>query len=158
MVLVAAGCARPELVVVHDLAAAAPFAELQSAWVSVQPGTLETELLEERGFERAAGFGADDLSSLFRTPATLLVPLGDPPPARLLVDVAPEPGYEGRELEVAVAGTVVGRHRLQPGRQRFLVHMPSSLERRGRTRIRLRVPDLPADFRRGPFVARLYGL
>jgi arylsulfatase len=143
---------------VHDLVAAAPFAELRSAWVSVRPGTLEGELLEERGFERAAGFGTDDLSSLLRSPATLLVPLGAPAAGRLVVDVAPEPGYEGHELEVAVAGTTVGRHRLEPGRQRFVVDLPSALKATGRTRIRLRLSGMPEHARRGPFVARLYGL
>ena len=158
LALVAAACARPGLVAVHDLVAAAPFAELRSAWVCVRPGTLETELLEERGFERSAGFGTDDLSSLLRSPATLLVPLGAPAPGRLVVDVAPEPGYAGLDLEVAVAGTTVSRRRLQPGRQRFMVDLPTGLKSTGRTRIRLRAPDLPAHPRRGPFVARLFGL
>ena len=147
----AASCARPERVAVHDLVAAAPFAELRSAWVCVRPGTLETELLEERGFERSAGFGTDDLSSLLRSPATLLVPLGAPAPGRLVVDVAPEPGYAGHDLEVAVAGTTVGRHRLEPGRQRFVVDLPIALKPTGRTRIRLRLPDLPAARPPRPF-------
>lgn len=151
-------CARPELVAVHDLVAAAPFAELRSAWISVRPGTLDTELLEERGFERSAGFGTDDLSSLLRSPATLLVPLGASGPQRLVVDVAPEPGYAGKDLEVAVAGTTVGRRHLDPGRQRFMVDLPSALKATGRTRIRLRVSGVPEHARRGPFVARLYGL
>jgi arylsulfatase len=154
----AASCARRERIVVHDLAAAAPFAELQSAWAVVRPGTLETELLEERGFERAAGFGSDDLSSMMRSPATLLVPLGTPAAGRLVIDVAPEPAYAGHDLEVAVAGTIVGRQRLAPGRQRFAVDVPFALKPTGRTRIRLRLPDLPSDARQGPFVARLYGL
>ena len=153
-----AACARPAPVVVHDLVAAAPFAELRSAWVSVRPGTLDTELLEERGFERAAGFGTDDLSSLLRSPATLLVPMGASAPGRLVVDVAPEPGYAGQNLEVAVAGTTVARLRLESGRQRFMVDLPIGMKSTGRTRIRLRAPDLPAHARRGPFVARLYGL
>ena len=158
VLLAAASCKGPGPVVVHDLVAAAPFAELRAAWVSVRPGTLEAELLEERGFERAAGFGTDDLSSLLRSPATLLVPLGDPAPARLVVDIAPEPGYAGHELEVAVAGTTVARHRLGPGRQRFVADLPSALKATGRTRIRLRLADPPEQARRGPFVARLYGL
>lgn len=85
----------------HDLVAAAPFAELRSTLVSIRPGSLDSELLEERGFERAAGLGTEDPSSLLRSPATLLVPLGTPAPGRMVVDVAPEPGFEGQELEVA---------------------------------------------------------
>lgn len=156
-VVMLAACSPPPALVVHDLAAAAPFAEIESPWVVVRPGSLDAEMLEERGFERAPIVG-DDPSTVLRSPATLLVPLGAKAGGRLLVDIAPEQGYEGRELEVAVGGAIVARQRMAIGRQRIAATLPADLKAEGRTRIRFRVGGEAARSRRGPFVAQLYGL
>jgi hypothetical protein len=162
LALAGASCARPEPIQVHDLAAAAPFAQLVSAWESYRPGTLESELLEEKGVDRPTWLGSEDLWSGLRARATLFLELGEPGPRRLVVDLAPEPGQEGRDLALALAGTVLAQHRLAPGRQRFEVDLPVPLQRRGRNRLRFTVSS-PGErsetaYRRGSIVARLYGI
>ena len=142
LALVGGSCARPEPILVHDLAAAAPFAHLVSAWESYRPGTLESELLEEKGVDRPSWLGSEDLWSGLRARATLFLELGEPGPRRLVVDLAPEPGQEGRDLTLALAGTTLAQHRLAPGRQRFEVDLPVQLQRRGRNRLRFTVSDV----------------
>jgi arylsulfatase A-like enzyme len=160
LALAAASCARRDDPVVHDLSAAAPFAEPRAAWSAFRPGTIEAELAEERGFRRATRFGDGDVPVLVRERATLLLALGAS--RRLVLDVAPEPGREGDDLEVAVAGTAVGRHRLVPGRQRIAFDVPADVQRAGRTRVRLTVtePGRPsaAVARAGGVAARLFGI
>jgi arylsulfatase len=114
------------------------------------------------GVSRGGGGGPrGDVSATVLPRST--VPLIFPSPFERLavLDIAPEPGFEGSVLEIAVNLNLLGRFPLAEGRQRLSVTIPQSAQRPGRNRVRFLFPELEAkhpDRRRAPNVARVFSI
>jgi len=150
---------RPRLPVVYDLAARAAVADVESEWTFERLGSVDSERLQERGFRRLSGPGADRAAAV-TSRATYLLPMPAPAaPRRLLMGIQPE--VAGEELEVALDGTVLGLVPLKAGRQHLAFDVPAERQRTPRQRLRLRFPQVEearSKRRAGPAVARLYDL
>ena len=145
----------------YDLAHRAPVAEVRAPWRLVLFGTPEAELIQERGFRRAGGLGRGDVSAAVLPRSTVLLALDPPSPRRVVIELAPEPGFEGSEVEVALNRRTLLQRRLVSGRQRISLVLPETAQRPGRNRLRLLFPALEARHaNRGevPSVARVYSL
>jgi len=153
----AAGCARPSLVVVHDLVAELPAAELSGDPSVILFGTPAAEVHQERGFSRA---GPEEPGQFAWADAHVQLRL-DWPKARqrtLALDVSPAAGLGRQSLDVRLNGKRVAHVRFR-SRGRLLIGAPATLQKAGDNRLSLtfgRVDEEARDDERR--AARLHSL
>jgi arylsulfatase A-like enzyme len=147
--------------VAYDLAARAVVAELESGWTTARLASAESEVLQERGFRRLSGPGSDEAAAIAPR-ATFLLPVAEPlVDRRLVLEVQAEEAGQGKDLEIALDGQVLGTTRMDGERRRLAFDVPAAMQRTPRQRLRFLFPEeeKARDNRRaGPAAARVFSV
>ena len=149
-------CARPGLVVVHDLVAELPAAELSGEPAVILFGTPAAEAHQERGFYRTGVEEAERFSWAGRH-AQLRLDWTEIRQRMLVLDVSPVPGMRRQSLDVRMNGGHLAHLRFG-SRTRFLISVPARLQKAGDNRVSLTFGQASDSPEAASRAARLHSL
>lgn len=151
-----AGCGQPPMVVVQDLAAELPAAEVSGAPTTIVFGTPASQVYEERGLFRPDAGDGEGFSWANRR-AQLKFTWTDVRARWALLDVAPAPGLQRQTVDLTLNGGHVARLPFR-SRERLFFELPVRFQKTGDNRLSLsfgRVVSLPDGTTQ---CARVHGL
>jgi arylsulfatase len=150
-------CSAPAPVVVQDLVAELPAAEMAGEPSVILFGTPAAEAHQERGVTRASPDEAERFAWADKT-ALLRLEWAERAARTLVLDVSPVPGMLAQTLDLRLNGKSLGRHRFR-SRTRLLVALPTASQRIGENRLSLRFTrDAPSSETGRGHAARLHSL
>lgn len=155
----APACRGPAPVVVHDLAAELPAAELLGEPAVILFGTPAAEAHQERGFVREAGAGQLARFAWAGREAQLVLRWPDVRPRQVVLDLSPAPGLRRQSLDVRLNRKLVAELRFE-SRSRHVLTLPAELQKAGDNRVSLLFgrPRGPQDPGAPRFAARIHSL